>query len=241
MSAPATARRKPATIPPAPPALTRHEAMTETEFHHTISPTRCAVGRRTGPTITTPKDDPQFFELSVRMQDGGYSTITPSALTGWHALSRCPHAPKPDTASAAMHRPEKGLQRDEQGRDLSPRTGKPLPGTRPGQVPTAAEKAKAARAGTTPPPPRNKKSPCKCGCGKQVTNLFAQGHDARLVSQLAQQYRETRPGGASATAAKKRASLRDALLKQVNFSEPLARKLTRSLEIIEKRATAPAK
>lgn len=31
------------------------------------------------------------------------------------------------------------------------------------------------------------KKPCQCGCGNTTWNMFAQGHDARLLSQLHQQ------------------------------------------------------
>lgn len=97
---------------------------------------------------------------------------------------------------------------------------------------TAAVQRAAGKASSEPKAPKQL-HPCKCGCGQQVKNLYAQGHDARHVSQLATQYFEVvrgsgGPEDVAATAKSVRA--------EVAFSDRLTAKLNRSIELIDEKA-----
>jgi hypothetical protein len=70
---------------------------------------------------------------------------------------------------------------------------------------------------------------CKCGCGKMVRNLFAQGHDARFVSETAQAYKAGTIDKATAMRTVKA------------ISDKLAAKLARSIELIDEKQARAAK
>lgn len=106
-----------------------------------------------------------------------------------------------------------------------------LPGRTPGSVPSPARQSRHTsdlrRAA-------GKLNPCHCGCEKQVKNLFAQGHDARWVSQQAEAYRDAMRGDVSE---EDLATLRARLLAEVKaISLKLHAKLERSLDLIDEKA-----
>jgi hypothetical protein len=108
-----------------------------------------------------------------------------------------------------------------------------LPGKTPGEVaaPTSHTQAvRRAATGAKGEPKSAQRHPCKCGCGTMVRNLFGQGHDARHVSNLAASYKAD-------PTAKNRASV----LAMVEFSEPLTRKLRRSIELIDEKLARGSK
>jgi hypothetical protein len=108
-----------------------------------------------------------------------------------------------------------------------------LPGKLPGSVtPTQSRRTSDLRRAA------GKLNPCHCGCGAQVKNLFAQGHDARWVSQQAEKYRTALKGDVSEA---KLASLRSELLAQVKaISLKLEAKLERSLDLLDEKAAKVA-
>lgn len=101
----------------------------------------------------------------------------------------------------------------------------------------AAEPAKAPKADPTAKTlaktaPKGKRpavlTPCLCGCGKDVANRFAQGHDARFAGQLVRKWeaKELTRSKAIATAQK--------------VSDALGRKVIRGIEVREERAAKKA-
>jgi hypothetical protein len=108
-----------------------------------------------------------------------------------------------------------------------------LPGKMPGSVtPTQSRRTSDLRRAA------GKLNPCHCGCGAQVKNLFAQGHDARWVSQQAERYRDAMKGDVSEA---KLASLRAELLAEVKaISLRLEAKLERSLDLVDEKAAKVA-
>jgi hypothetical protein len=118
--------------------------------------------------------------------------------------------------------------------DMEIAAGRPpresLPGRTPGSVTPSAQSRRTSDLRRA----AGKLNPCHCGCGTQVKNLFAQGHDARWVSQQAEKYRDALKGDVSEA---KLATLRATLLQEVKaISLKLEAKLERSLELIDEKA-----
>lgn len=100
-----------------------------------------------------------------------------------------------------------------------------------GQTEHASDLRKAAKAEKASAP--KQLHPCRCGCGQQVKNLYAQGHDARHVSQLAEKYREAVKGDLDQGDLDKLAA---SLILELQDRERLVAKLERSMELIDEKA-----
>lgn len=107
-----------------------------------------------------------------------------------------------------------------------------------GQTQHASDLRKAAKDAQAEEKAANKLHPCRCGCGKQIKNLYAQGHDARHVSQLAEQYRTAVKGDVDAA---ELATIKDRIFQAVADRPRLTAKLERSVELIDEKAAKGSK
>ena len=107
-----------------------------------------------------------------------------------------------------------------------------------GQTEHASDLRKAARDAAKGESAASKLHPCRCGCGKQIKNLYAQGHDARHVSQLAETYRDAVKGDMEQGDLDKLAA---SLVLQLQDRERLVAKLERSMELIDEKAAKGSK
>lgn len=153
-------------------------------------------------------------------------------LTAEHGKGAVTYMPQSYRSRDAAERAAKG--RRQAGYKAEVILGKlpqeALPGSRPGDVAAPTDHTASVRKAAAREP-----HPCKCGCGTMVPRIYAQGHDAKHVSKLAERYRGLL---ASDRSEKQVADEKRKLLAEVSGSDRLTAKLARSMELIDQKAAA---